>query len=145
MNDDFIERYLGQRDLTHVVSDGVYVVPYGGEDEPPTLIVLIWSGEAAAHGVMVELHNAIDIAPSDEAAVLARCNNWNRTSRATKARLEPAPLRRVVLESWMPLTDEVPDQLVERFLDNALFDMLTSWTSDREDGRVESPVSSETS
>ena len=121
-----IAAYLERRGLSSVETDGVYVVPYGMPDEPPELIVMIWSGERAVDGVMVEMHAQPGVEDVEVATVLERCNEWNTASRTTKARLD-VDANRVVLEAWMPWTPDLPDEVLERVLDHAITDMVLGW------------------
>jgi hypothetical protein len=128
--DEQISAYLRDRGLAFAMHNGVHVVPYGSpdtEDQPPQTIVLIWSGADAVGGVMVELHAAALPDDTDEVHLLRRCNEWNRASRATKARLERLPDLTIVLESWLPSSEDVPQRVLYDFLDRALSDMLAPW------------------
>lgn len=130
VSSDPISTYLDRNGLVHTVQDGVHVVPFGppgaDPDDPPNVVLLVWSGAEAAGGLMVEMHTAPLVAAEDMEAVLHRCNEWNRRSRATKARIDEVPERRVVIEAWMPWSEGLAEDHLSAFLDLAVGDMLSS-------------------
>ena len=125
-----IGAYLTARGLHFTVHDGVHVVPYGlpgAESRPPAAAVLIWSGAAAANGIMVELHTPALAPDTDVETLVRRCNEWNIGSRATKARVHVGAQITVVVEAWLPLPPSgVSDDVLHDFLDRALSDMIAS-------------------
>ncbi len=143
---DPIADYLEARGLAHTLRDGVHVVPYGDpgapEGTPPKAILLLWSGDMAAGGVMVELHTAPVVSSEQMIEALRRCNDWNRRSRATKARLDGAEGAegRVVIEAWMPSAGDVTDEALHVFLDGAIADMLASWPEQETAVRAGTPT-----
>jgi hypothetical protein len=126
-----ISAYLEARGLRFAVQDAVHIIAFAapaatGADATPALVVLVWAGRTAAGGVMVELH-APALPGADVAALLRRCNEWNITSRATKARLHTEAETTVVFESWLPAPSGVSDDVLHTFLDAALSDLGECW------------------
>lgn len=61
--------------------------------------------------------------------VLSSCNSWNRLPLVPTARLAPGQDERasVVLETWMPLVEELPGSLVEVQLELLVRSAMTFW------------------
>lgn len=100
----------------------------------PALAVGLAEGLGGEADVLIELHADQSYASADLGSLLSLANNWNRTHRLSRARVEPSSQDTdrsvVVLDAWLPTTAGVADETIAAFLDAAIVDMLSFWSTE---------------